>query len=149
VKIQVEICCTSHGKFKLKLYYVDFHTINYHEEYRNKYLKYISSAIEGDGIQGRMMTNSTLSEIIYLKKCKDKYHKRSTLVQYRYILCCSSLKFILFYLFIYCGTEFELRVYTLSHSTSPFLWQAFQDRIWRAICPGYFKLWSSWSLPLK
>jgi hypothetical protein len=31
----------------------------------------------------------------------------------------------LFCLFVFCGMGFELKVYTLSHSTSPFLWWVF------------------------
>jgi hypothetical protein len=32
---------------------------------------------------------------------------------------------------------FELKAYTLSHSTSPFLWFFFfLDRVWRTLCPG-------------
>jgi hypothetical protein len=35
---------------------------------------------------------------------------------------------------------FELRIYTLNHSVSPFLWWVFQDRVLRTICPGW--LWT-------
>jgi hypothetical protein len=31
----------------------------------------------------------------------------------------------------------ELRAYTLSHSTSPFLWRVFWDRVSKTICPGW------------
>jgi hypothetical protein len=44
-----------------------------------------------------------------------------------------------FYLFIYLAVlGLELRVYTLSHSTSPFLcWIFFEIRSWRTVCPGW------------
>jgi hypothetical protein len=34
---------------------------------------------------------------------------------------------------------FELRTYTLSHSTSSFLWFFFQDRVSWTICPGWLR----------
>jgi hypothetical protein len=47
-------------------------------------------------------------------------------------------------LFRFAVLEFELRAYTLSHSTSPFLWRVFS----RPYLPGAgFEPQSSWSLP--
>jgi hypothetical protein len=35
--------------------------------------------------------------------------------------------------------EFELRAYTLSHSTSPFFDRLFQDRVSQIVCPGWLQ----------
>jgi hypothetical protein len=44
--------------------------------------------------------------------------------------------------FFFCGTGLELRVLTLSHSTSPvFVMGFFQDRVSQTICPGW--LWTT------
>jgi hypothetical protein len=44
------------------------------------------------------------------------------------------------YLFIYLAVlGLELKADTLSHSTSPFLWWVFQDRVSRTICQGWFQ----------
>jgi hypothetical protein len=45
------------------------------------------------------------------------------------------LSFFFFFFFAVLG--FELRAYTLSHSTSTFLWWVFWDRVSRTICPGW------------
>jgi hypothetical protein len=41
------------------------------------------------------------------------------------------------FFFFFAVLRFELRAYTLSHSTSPFLWVFFSDRVSQTICPGW------------
>jgi hypothetical protein len=43
--------------------------------------------------------------------------------------------------FVFVVLGFELRAYTLSQSTSPFLWWVFRDRVSPAICLGW--LWTA------
>jgi hypothetical protein len=54
------------------------------------------------------------------------------------ILACTWDKIIIIKFFVVL--RFELSVYTLSHSTSPFLWWVFWDKVLRAICLGW--LWT-------
>jgi hypothetical protein len=42
--------------------------------------------------------------------------------------------------FLFVVLAFELRAYTLSQNTSPFLWKVLWDRVWRTICLGW--LWN-------
>jgi hypothetical protein len=40
-------------------------------------------------------------------------------------------------LFIYAGLGFELRAFTLSHSTNPIFVKVFQNKVSPTICPGW------------
>jgi hypothetical protein len=46
----------------------------------------------------------------------------------------------LFNFFFFLVLGFELRVYTLSHSTGPFCGGFFQDRVSRTICPSWLQI---------
>jgi hypothetical protein len=48
---------------------------------------------------------------------------------------CKHLSF-LFFSSVFVVQEFELRAYALSHSTSPFLWRVFWDRVSRNYFPS-------------
>jgi hypothetical protein len=60
-------------------------------------------------------------------------------LKYVFILCVC-------FLFFFVVLGLELRAFTLSHSTSPFLWRVLWDRVSQTICGSGLKPQSSWSL---
>jgi hypothetical protein len=44
-----------------------------------------------------------------------------------------------FLFFFFVILEFELRTFALSHSTSPFLWRVFWDKVSQTICLGWLR----------
>jgi hypothetical protein len=53
--------------------------------------------------------------------------------------CCRAGTILILFFFFFVVPGFELRAYTLNHSTSPFLWWYFWDRVSWTICPSWLQ----------